>query len=292
MAPTPVKAIYGGTSSSQSPYIGYMMVQFTNGKAGLCGVNFISPTVGLTAAHCVQSVKQVYPNIGEYTSSFASRTLPVESITSSPQFNPNADYTDAGKGDLAVIQMTSPASVSTYATIASPSTGCDYYIIGYGRDEKGQRFDRKIITTCISDITADRFMFKSPKAGEQICTGDSGTGIYRQNTNQLVGLVSSFESDTTCADAIAFYGTRVDAHINFIKQNSDYTGSVTGSTGTRNPSQSSTSKDNTTTGDSETNTDDQMAIAAVLGSCCCCLLIIGGILLIVFLRRKNSTPTN
>jgi len=43
------------------------MTDFVNGKLGLCGINFISSTQALTAAHCLDNTEKLYPNTGEYS---------------------------------------------------------------------------------------------------------------------------------------------------------------------------------------------------------------------------------
>lgn len=202
------------------PFVGYVIMEMNNGDLGICGINYIGPRTGLTAAHCVENAKKVYPGIGEVSSSYVTDSLEVEDFAISPLYNGLGYIFNAGVADIAVVELAENVRISQYAEIESPNEGCGYYITGYGRNEDGFTRERKGGRVCITKIEDDRFQLTT--TGPVIfCQGDSGSGIYEANTNNLVGLVSSFsllEDDDTCEEATAFFAVRADSNEDFISE--------------------------------------------------------------------------
>ena len=73
----------------------------------------------------------------------------------------------------------------------------------------------------IENITTDTFELDFSGVSH-FCNGDSGSGIYEKNSNNIVGVVSSYITPLGtkgCDNAIAFIATRLDANETFINQN-------------------------------------------------------------------------
>lgn len=285
-APLPVQAVFGGVPTTQRLYVGYMLSEFTNGKLGLCGINYISSTVGITAAHCLQNVSKNYPNAGAYTTRFKETAFSVHSTTSASTFDPYATWESVAQGDITVIKLSEAIQLPEYASITSPTAGCNYVIIGYGRDQHGERYQRKVIDTCITNISAQQFEFTFPQKGEQICTGDSGTGIYRAGTNSVVGLVSAFESNTDCSAASVFYATRVDANSSLIENVTGESVSSPTLPPVDDPVHVPTNEDELT--NLLNNIVAANIVPAVLVLSCCCVGFVG-LLFVLALRKHKRT---
>lgn len=220
------------------PFVGYIMMELNSGGLGICGVNYIGARTALTAAHCLENTKRIYPNVGEFDSSYKTKSFAVQDFKISPFYSGLNFAFNAGKSDIAVIQLAENVQLSQFAKIATPDEGCDYYITGYGRNEDGLTRERKGGKVCITEVEDERFQL-STSGPVFFCQGDSGSGIYETNTNKLVGLVSSFaliEKDDTCEEATSFFAVRVDANEEFITRhlvNSQTNSAIT----TNDPSQ-------------------------------------------------------
>lgn len=127
----------------------------------------------LCAAHCVKRVGQIatvcVPNVGCYQAR-------VESIDR--------------KADVAWLTFRSGASLP-YATLADalPDAGTAIWQQGFGVDQPGVRKPGTVVSTTSVAPQIEMKLHVSP--------GDSGGGIFRQDTGELVAVVSSYGSGST-----------------------------------------------------------------------------------------------
>lgn len=264
------EAVYNGKSESGYEYVGYMFVELPSGSVGLCGVSFISPTKALTAAHCLENgYSELFVNTGDYDRSYETNSYSLKSAQMSPDYDQPISNFDAGFNDIAVIELEEEVSINTFAKIAKPEAGCDYYIVGYGRNEDQEQFDRRGIDICIDKVEAQRVIIN--KSESFFCDGDSGTGIYKKDTNQLVAIVSTYSSDTGCEAGDVFYGTRVDANIDFVIDSEENT-------------QVEEGIDTNSQSDTLDSSSNVMILFAVLVCLCCITSIFAFIFLMLILK--------
>lgn len=293
LSPESDNALYGAAPESGYPFVGYIIIEKVGGSASLCGANIISPNTAITAAHCTEGATKIYVNLGEYNFRYKALSFNVVNSAESPDYVVPQFESDAGIGDVAIIQFSDDAGLDTYASIAPPQLGCNYYIVGYGRNEDEDSFSRRGARFCIESIESERF--EVAKGSAFFCNGDSGSGIYEYGTNNLVGLVSSFATGIGegCDTATRFFATRIDANLAFVNGFEPNiaetvpvaTPSVTvfpdGSSGTGSPQTSQTGA----------NTEDSgaalLAIVSIGFLCCGLSLILLAFFLIILILRKK-----
>lgn len=217
---TQVKSLYYGESTSEYKQSGYMITNLGDGKAGICGINFVGEKVAITAAHCIHQGKDTYADTGEYDEYFVDKSPQVSSINRSPNYNLVAYEASPGLADVGVVTFAEAEILNEYAFIASPQNGCNYYLVGYGHDQNDENLKRTGTDTCITNITD--FSFELTFDGKShFCNGDSGSGIYQKGTNKIVGVVSAFYTapgSNSCEDALAFVAARLDYNLSYLKQ--------------------------------------------------------------------------
>lgn len=212
------KALFGGEPEDGYVFLGYMIIENLDDTRNLCGMNFLTPSIMITAAHCIENgYEDLYLNTGKYTDSYESTSYELKQTQLSPDYDGMFSTADAAIDDIAIIEIENRVRLTEYAQVASPEIGCDYYITGYGTNEAGVTIDRLGGSVCISSITEDRI--ELAPGNTFFCTGDSGSGIYEKDTNKLVGIVSAYSPPGECPSASSFYAARVDASLDFI---SDY----------------------------------------------------------------------
>lgn len=210
--------LYGAEKENGYPYVGYLIIENTKNELNLCGVNFMSSSIGLTAAHCVDDFQKIYANSGTFTKSYQNTSYKIVDASISPLYKQPTSGQNAGISDVAVIQFAQDAVISEYPKIGTPSVGCNYYMVGYGRNEDKQQFDRRSTTVCIESLDSNRVILK--KGDSFFCNGDSGSGIYEKTTNKIVAVISSYaySGDGGCVTGTSFFATRLDTNSNYLSQ--------------------------------------------------------------------------
>jgi hypothetical protein len=215
-----VSALYYGSSTTSYPQSGYAIMDIGGGDAGQCGVNFVSKDTAVTAAHCLDGVREVYANIGYYSDNFINTSPSVDYYKQSPNYNLPVFERNPGKYDVGVVKLDDPVSLSEYGKIDTPEAGCNYYLVGYGRNQGIEKFARTGTDVCIKNITDYSFELDF-EGNSHFCNGDSGSGIYEKGTNNIVGVVSAFYTSLgsqSCEDGIAYIVARLDYNMDFLQQ--------------------------------------------------------------------------
>jgi V8-like Glu-specific endopeptidase len=209
------EAVFGGEPESGYEFVGYIIVETASGDKSLCGVNYISERIGVTAAHCIENgYTDIYPNTDEYTPAYERTAYSVINAEEAPNYDGMFSSFDAAIDDFAIIEFGEDVILDEYAEITRPQEGCNYYITGYGVNENGLNIDRLGGDICIDRVDSERIEIRSGDVF--FCTGDSGSGIYEKDTNNLVGIVSSFSPPGPCPEATTFYAARADVQQRFV----------------------------------------------------------------------------
>jgi hypothetical protein len=218
---SPVVALYNAPIESRFLFAGFIVVEKTDGSYGQCGINYISKTTGITAAHCLEGVTKVYAGSGNYDDNFKNKAILSTDFSISPDYSESNFAIYPGMGDVGVVKFDQPVSISQYATVTAPEAGCGYFLIGYGQNEVDKEFERRSVDVCLKNFTDYSFELEF-NGNQHFCNGDSGSGIYKSGTNELVGTVSAFYTEygeLSCVGASAYIATRLDSNISFIQKN-------------------------------------------------------------------------
>lgn len=188
-SPEDSSALFGGDIEEGYITGGYLVAENFEGQYNYCGITNVARGVAITAAHCIEDIQSIVIGFGGFTfegeNNLEPRTISRDSL-----------WRDGiVERDFAVIEYDlENESPRPNAQLVDPEIGCDYRVVAYGRTENetesvlGQR-PRKSAQVCITSITDQTIIIESDEGG--ICMGDSGSPIYREGTDQLVGIVSS-----------------------------------------------------------------------------------------------------
>ncbi len=223
IAPIDSEALYGGEiENNLYPYAGYLVSYKKNGSANLCGTTYLSNKIAISAAHCFRDT--AYTQIGYSLFKLNSnKNFLANDVTIKPEYIKKEEVSN----DFAVIQLPDNFSeILEFAKVSTPEIGCDYEVLGYGRNEDDSlqgtfQSLRKKAEVCIIEIDPSTFTFKGVNGG--ICIGDSGSAIFKKDTNEIVGIVSSIiadksEIDNPCSIGNTAIAVRPDSNNTFISQ--------------------------------------------------------------------------
>lgn len=218
-------AVIGGVIDNGDPAVVLLFAQKPNSNQGyLCSGTLISPTVVLTAAHCVAT--QVVGAgvtfsifIGtDWNKPAADSWVDVKEVRWDQQF----DINNLGAGhDIAVAILTRGLTITPVPINRTPLdrslVGKPARVVGFGATEGKNRTGvgvKRTVTTALADYNA--ILMHVGDSTHQSCEGDSGGPALMAmgGVETLVGITSY--GQVGCVDG--GYHTRVDAYLPFIFQ--------------------------------------------------------------------------
>jgi len=217
--------IIGGGTDSGDPSVVALFGHLPGAQKGfLCTASLISPTVLLTAAHCVDPAAigagNVFLAVLGTTLSAPTAVLQVASTA----FDPAFDVNNVGNGhDVGVAMLAQPSTLKPLPINRNPlpitDFGATVRLVGFGADTHADTGagTKRSVTTFIDTFDDKLIMIGS--SGRQTCHGDSGgPAIQRLNGVDTIIGITSYGRDFV-PDEVCFAGgfdTRVDAVASFI----------------------------------------------------------------------------
>lgn len=234
---------YGARDGDAHPYVG-LLYSFISDEAGgyICSGTLLSPTVFLTAAHCVDD-----PGIAAFLVTVQERPLEaatIEWVTGTAHRHPDYDPTSL-RNDLAVVVLHQPILLDEYGTLpdagfldalhtARGTRNVFFTAVGYGlQDSQNPLAQRPTLpwdiaryqgqqqlVTLRSAVTSDQnvALTNAPgrgTGGSGTCSGDSGGPILWRDTNVVVA-INSFGIAPFCRAPDFAYRTDIEAARDFL----------------------------------------------------------------------------
>jgi hypothetical protein len=216
--------INGEPDGTRHPYVVALgMVGPKGQQLGICSGTLVSPTVVVTAAHCIYDAAGVLVWAGPT----AYAGPPTSSGTGAvhPDFNPAMNLPNTG--DLGVVRLSQPIHLAQYAELSRRNylhrlakgkhREAAVDIVGYGatawppQGPPGLRMLGRTTVTSIDNGFVRKYGIETRGVvngtGSGMCHGDSGGPVLEAGTNVILG-VHSFGNVSTCLGAN--YAYRVD----------------------------------------------------------------------------------
>jgi secreted trypsin-like serine protease len=208
----PSGAILNGKPDTAHPYVGILVTVVDGQRVPVCSGFLVSPTVFVTAAHCVDALGSNPAKV-----SFDQAFTPGSALrpgTAVP--NPAFGSPEANTHDIALVVLNTPVSDRPVAQLPSmgllassakrdPLTivgyGANGFLKGGGRPVPDFRFVRSFGHARVSKLDKGGFNLRMSSG---ICYGDSGGPVLLGNSDVAVG-INSYVNGRQCAgNAFAF----------------------------------------------------------------------------------------
>jgi hypothetical protein len=227
------EAIINGQDISSDPAVMLLLGISNNPRqpfVRLCTATLVTPTVLLTAAHCVEPVKpttklpnppqlvyRVFPGAHLARGRVSARLLlTVNEVIADPAFNESHLI---GGHDAGIAILARPATVPPMAVNLAPMTpemrAAEVRIIGYGRTSVSApptSFQRREMISRVARTTNELLSIAAAPAN--VCMGDSGGPVIEDldGVDTVVG-ITSFTTSRCQHGEVA---TRVDGDVEFL----------------------------------------------------------------------------
>jgi len=204
----PTGAILDGRPDTAHPYVGIMVTVVDGQRVPVCSGFLVSPTVFVTAAHCVDALGGTLPAYVSFDQAFtASSVLRPGTAIANPAF-------ESGESahEIALVLLDEEVTNRGYAELprvgllGSSARKDPLTVVGYGATDvvKGGynfQFVRSFGDARLSKLQKDGFNLR---VSNGICFGDSGGPVLLGDSDVAVG-INSYVNNRQCAgNAFAF----------------------------------------------------------------------------------------
>jgi hypothetical protein len=204
----PSGAILNGKPDTAHPYVGILVTVVDGQRVPVCSGFLVSPTVFVTAGHCVAALGGTLPAYVSFDEAYTSG-----SVLLSGAAVPNPAFSVVGEHEIAAVILDEEVTDKGYAQL--PSLGLldssvkkdALTVVGYGANGflKGGvpdfRFVRSFGDARISKLEKDGFNLRMSSG---ICVGDSGGPVLLGSSHVVVGINSSVNNRKCAGNAFAF----------------------------------------------------------------------------------------
>lgn len=219
-------ALFGGEEERGYLSAGYLISYEDASSFKTCGFSALSNNIGITAGHCVDNSSRIEIGRGFFNLNSAANVNVIRGVQKEGWVTNKERVNDFA----ILIYNAPPGYFGDFAEIGSPSFGCDYRVVAYGRTENdvGSSLERprKSAAMCITEIR-DNIFFMTAQDEAGICFGDSGSPVYVENTNIVVGVTASIvnNSRVTTGSPCDFnnvaIAVRADLNQNLVNENEE-----------------------------------------------------------------------
>lgn len=215
-APPRTPSIYGGEPSEPGAY--GAIVALVGADQTLCTGTLVTPSVVLTAAHCLADLPEgTLPDVHHGSQVLSDRKVAATAMGMHPSFcaGCNEDVFDFG---YVLLAEPLPAEGGFPAPIVTQedwdfvmAEGTALTLVGYGESDDAPTDPyrgagtKRTVDTAVSQLSEDHTEFRADAAGKGTCTGDSGGPALARaedGSTKLTGVLAR----GTCGSA-SFYGS-------------------------------------------------------------------------------------
>jgi Trypsin len=199
---TPSAAVLDGEPDTQHPYVGILLAEIDGEVVPVCSGFLVSPTVFVTAGHCVENLGGHEPLV-----SFDQALTPGSDLLSGTAVpNPKFGSNGAFSNDVALVLLDDPVTNLGFAQLpglnrlASVPRSADLSVVGYGANARHGNTLQFDLERSLGEarLVKTEKKFAHLRMSTGICFGDSG-GPVLLGSSHLVVAVNSFVSNRQCA---------------------------------------------------------------------------------------------
>jgi hypothetical protein len=201
----PSAAVLDGTPDTEHSYVGILVTEIDGETVPVCSGFLVSPTVFVTAGHCVDDLGGVLPAFVSFDHALTpdSELLPGTAV-------PNPRFGSAGPNsfDVALVLLDEEHAVTDRGFAELPNLGrlesvqrsSALTVVGYGANARhGNRLEFDLARTFgEARLVKTEKKFAHLRMSTAICFGDSG-GPALLGASDLAVAVNSFVSNRQCA---------------------------------------------------------------------------------------------
>jgi hypothetical protein len=222
-AAAPSGAILNGQPDTEHPYVGILVTVIDGERTPVCSGFLVSPTVFVTAGHCIDDLGGTLPAYVSFDQAFGpSSPLIHGSAVPNPKYTSSGHEIGAVALDTAVTDR-GHAIVPSEGRLASVPRSAALTLVGYGANgftrgggKPALRFDLVRSTAPARLVKLERGKNTlSLRMSNGICFGDSGGPVLLGSSDVVVG-INSFVQNAKCAGNAFAFRVDTDASLDFL----------------------------------------------------------------------------
>jgi Trypsin len=222
-AAAPSSAILNGKPDTGHPYVGLLVTVIGGERTPVCSGFLVSPTVFVTAGHCVDDLGGTLPAYVSFDQTFGPSSSLIHGTAV-----PNPKYASSGH-EIAAVILDTPVTGRGHAIL--PAEGrlesvprrAALTLVGYGANgftrgggPPAPEFDLVRSTTEARLVKLERGKNAlSMRISNGICFGDSGGPVLLGTSDIVVG-INSFVQNFKCAGNAFAFRVDTDASLDFL----------------------------------------------------------------------------
>jgi Trypsin len=199
---SPSAAVLDGEPDTQHPYVGFLATEIDGDIVPVCSGFLVSPTVFVTAGHCVDGLGGVLPALVSFDQTF---TPDSELLSGTAVPNPRFGSSGPFSHDVALVLLDEPVENRGFAELpglnrlASVPRSSALTVVGYGAtDRHGNSLEHRFVRSFgAARLVKTEKKMAHLRMSTGICSGDSG-GPTLLNGSHVAVAVNSSVSNRQC----------------------------------------------------------------------------------------------